>query len=482
MRHNRNNFIVSDSAFESGAIPYDENLLERARVQWQFGDWLSLAKIERQALQHHPDRAKLALLACAGHLQLGNIEGARKFMQLALDWGCNRKLFTQILVAGVHNSLGRACAQSGKYSRALRHLEQSVHLGAGGGDTRLLVRARSSEQFMQLGLKVPENQDKKLPNNATNFEKLEIKETPKISPISVERFFSANQEGRQGSLSNFRECLIKKFVDEPIPDFACTCVSHRGKDFWFVHFLNDYIPLKMAERNQFYETAFLNLLARLYQPGKLIVDVGANIGNHTIFFAGVMNASVVAFEPQEHNYEILVANIYLNRLESKVDARKKALGECSRIVSLVQAIPDNYGSFTADLTQIPKSIDTSLSQEYADIQLTTLDTELDLYKKNVSIIKLDIEGMELHALRGAIEVISESLPVIAVECFTKLMYQKVKDFLSVFEYFVLDSTNATPTFIFLTNKNPHHLLMLTRYLEISSVGKFSSNATFNELK
>jgi hypothetical protein len=50
-------------------VPIDENLLERARTQWQFGDWPSLAAISRDALQHHPDLPKLALLAVALRLQ-----------------------------------------------------------------------------------------------------------------------------------------------------------------------------------------------------------------------------------------------------------------------------------------------------------------------------------------------------------------------------------------------------------------------------
>jgi len=42
-------------------VPCDENPLKRARTQWQFGDWQSLAQLDRATLQHHPDRAKLAL-------------------------------------------------------------------------------------------------------------------------------------------------------------------------------------------------------------------------------------------------------------------------------------------------------------------------------------------------------------------------------------------------------------------------------------
>ena len=53
----------------SRLVPYDETLLERARVQWQFGDWDSLAALDRVTLQHHPERGRLALLAAAGYLQ-----------------------------------------------------------------------------------------------------------------------------------------------------------------------------------------------------------------------------------------------------------------------------------------------------------------------------------------------------------------------------------------------------------------------------
>ncbi|MCX7092886.1 MAG: BNR-4 repeat-containing protein [Methylobacter sp.] len=134
------------------AIPYDENLLEQARVQWQFGDWESLAKLERDILQHHPDRAKLALLAAAGHIQQGNAQSARQFTQLAQEWGCSKKLISQILIAGVHNSLGCAAAVNRDGQRALRHFEFALDAGAPAGEIRLLTQARLGEQLGRLGL------------------------------------------------------------------------------------------------------------------------------------------------------------------------------------------------------------------------------------------------------------------------------------------------------------------------------------------
>ncbi|ADH86530.1 hypothetical protein [Desulfurivibrio alkaliphilus] len=59
-------------------VPYDETLLERSRTQWQFGDWQSLAQINRDRLQHHPDRAKPALPAAPGHLQCGTTAEAHR--------------------------------------------------------------------------------------------------------------------------------------------------------------------------------------------------------------------------------------------------------------------------------------------------------------------------------------------------------------------------------------------------------------------
>ncbi len=136
-------------------VAYDENLLERSRTQWQFGDWASLAKLERSTLQHHPDRAKLALLAAAGHQQLGNLPAVRQFTQLALEWGCGKKLASQLLIAGVHNTLGRAAGLDHGQERALQHFERAISVAMPGADQRLLARARAGEELAQLGLPAP---------------------------------------------------------------------------------------------------------------------------------------------------------------------------------------------------------------------------------------------------------------------------------------------------------------------------------------
>jgi FkbM family methyltransferase len=389
----------------------------------------------------------------------------------------------QVVAAGVHNSLGRALAQAGNRNSAFTHFEKAIRLGAPTSDTRLITQARAGEQLVQLGLSPRVNQFGEISlENPRADTAIEFSPDTRFqeSPIPVEMFFSDNDEDRKKSLDELKKSILQSSVTVNLPDLAWVFVSHRNKKFFFAHFAEDYIPGKMAEKNLFYEAPFLNLLARLYQPGKLIIDGGANIGNHSIFFAGVMGAPVIAFEPQPHNFTFLLSNVCLNHLQNKIDVRRTAIGDRVGQVELAQAISNNYGTFTSDMSLVQGGEDPGDGVKKFEVNISPLDDELANFCHMVSIIKLDLEGMELSALLGAKQIIIESMPVIAVECFTKSIYQSVKDFLATFDYFVIDSTNATPTFIFLSRKNPAHLEKLAKYLETSSVGKFSSNKSFNE--
>lgn len=142
----RNLDLISQQ--ESGL--YDKNILERSRTLWQFGDWHSLASIKMESLQHHPDCARLSLLAASGYAQLGDIENARYFARLAQNLGCEKKLIVQIFAAGVYNNLGRAAIYSGQQARAQKHFESAIATGMPCSETRLLAKARFTEQFKQI--------------------------------------------------------------------------------------------------------------------------------------------------------------------------------------------------------------------------------------------------------------------------------------------------------------------------------------------
>lgn len=152
---NSNGVVDAIELSHQGHVPvHDEYLLERARTQWQFGDWQSLASLNKDTLQHHPDRATLALLAASGLQQVGDAEQARAYTHLAKEWGCSKKLITQLLIAGVHNSIGRAAVLAGERSRAVRHFEAALAAGTPGADIKLLTQARLNQQMNQLSIDI----------------------------------------------------------------------------------------------------------------------------------------------------------------------------------------------------------------------------------------------------------------------------------------------------------------------------------------
>lgn len=133
-------------------VPFDEYLLERARLQWHLGDWDGLAAIERSMIQQHPERAKLALLVGAALQQAGEEAKAASFIRTARDWGCSKRLVAQILIAGVHNSLARAAIISGAHEQAEEHFRLAVTSGSPGIDLPLLAQMRALKEMQRMGL------------------------------------------------------------------------------------------------------------------------------------------------------------------------------------------------------------------------------------------------------------------------------------------------------------------------------------------
>lgn len=129
------------------AVPYDENLLERARTQWQFGDWESLALLDQENLQRHPDRAKLALMAASGHQGLGDIGSARRLIRAAQDWGIHPKLVNRMVLAGAYDTLAKAAHAAGKTERVAKSVRSSISLGAPNTDIKIITSLRINKLY-----------------------------------------------------------------------------------------------------------------------------------------------------------------------------------------------------------------------------------------------------------------------------------------------------------------------------------------------
>jgi len=129
----------------------DEATLARAKTHWFFGEWHQLTALDIDLLHTHPDRDRFALLIASAHQQLGEHEKARTYTRMSLNWGCPPRVVAQLLIAGVHNTLGRAAALNQDESRIAHHFEASV-AAIGTKDTALVSHARSVREMARMGL------------------------------------------------------------------------------------------------------------------------------------------------------------------------------------------------------------------------------------------------------------------------------------------------------------------------------------------
>jgi FkbM family methyltransferase len=198
---------------------------------------------------------------------------------------------------------------------------------------------------------------------------------------------------------------------------------------------NDHIQRIIAESGRFYEQDMLEHCRSSLQPGDVVVDGGAFIGNHTLFYANICEARVVAFEPNPESFNVLKANIVLNGVDDRVTAYQLGLGGESGRARLLAAVDAN--------NQGMSSLQLARSGEVEVVRLD--DVELP---GPLRLLKVDVEGMEVSVLRGAAQTIQRDRPLLYVECASPISFGRVVHLMSGWGYAATAQFNATATVLF----------------------------------
>tara|TARA_R110002050_G_scaffold231229_1_gene366977 strand:+ start:98 stop:1012 length:915 start_codon:yes stop_codon:yes gene_type:complete len=146
------------------------------------------------------------------------------------------------------------------------------------------------------------------------------------------------------------------------------------------------------------------------KPGTIAIDVGANLGAHTIsMLKGVgKTGKVIAFEPQDRTRASLTRT--LKNLGSNVRVSDKIVYSKNGKVRFAS----NMTGMSRVLTESEKPPSKKWNVSEA-VPAITLDTFLSNNIKPVSIIKIDVEGSELEVLKGAKKLIKKWRPTIFLE-------------------------------------------------------------------
>jgi FkbM family methyltransferase len=148
--------------------------------------------------------------------------------------------------------------------------------------------------------------------------------------------------------------------------------------------------------------------------GSLVVDVGANLGWFTVY-AAKRGCRVVAFEPCQAVLELLDKNIALNQVEDLVRVERLALYDSRARMARTPELLEMYESDSFDPSTCKNCGALMLIPEAAGAyEARTLDS---FGLEGVALLKTDAQGCDLAILRGAVETIKRSHPVICYESF-----------------------------------------------------------------
>ena len=179
----------------------------------------------------------------------------------------------------------------------------------------------------------------------------------------------------------------------------------------------------------------------------IYIDVGASIGNHTLFMANVMKAEAVyAFEPVGKHYKWLRRNLAHNRL-TNVHTFNFALSdeEGKGYICYAPHLRHQTGGMMSGEfhRERPAHVSTEAAQA---ITLNSLPYQLP---EEITWMKLDCEGSEPAVLRGASEILGEKrIEFISAECRTLPEFDEVSKILDFYEYELIQSgLNHTPTYV-----------------------------------
>ncbi|MBL0310279.1 MAG: FkbM family methyltransferase [Bacteroidetes bacterium] len=247
------------------------------------------------------------------------------------------------------------------------------------------------------------------------------------------------------------------FVTKPLHDFFTKYYSTNPEKAWRTISLNGY-RLKVNASYRMgalvywrgaHEWAPMFLLNEILKPGMTLYDVGANMGEFTMYAAHLIGSKgrVVSFEPMKETYQLLEENISLNQYQDRISPFNIALSDKKGEADLFAASEVNaVGSHEDGLHTLFGTQERSSFLH--KIQLEKMDELLESnHLPTPDVIKIDVEGSELFALKGATKILEQFHPKIIME-FSKenceaagYTQNDLLDFLSKFGYQFLTIEN-----------------------------------------
>jgi len=198
---------------------------------------------------------------------------------------------------------------------------------------------------------------------------------------------------------------------------------------------------------RFYETQRNGLLNHIYQTelkGGKYIDIGASVGNHSLFFANVMKGEVISFEPQADSFYHLQENMELNSFLNPL--YRVALGLREGFVNMTKHSDTNVGMYQVN------------ENDNGDTILCPLDNFADIVK-GYDVIKIDVEHYNKELLTGAKNVLTRGSGLVYIEAETPDVLKVTDRIMAEYDYERMANLvlNHTPTYLYTKKRKKHYV-------------------------
>jgi len=154
-----------------------------------------------------------------------------------------------------------------------------------------------------------------------------------------------------------------------------------------------------------YEEEYQQVLASFRRPDSIFLDIGANLGVFSLRLAPMMRQGhVYAFEPNPKIHELFDRSVHLNGLRHWIDIFQ--MGASDRDLDMFLSVPDGHAGGATVAHALPGSAAHSAATG-GRIRVSTIDKMLHDVDQ-FHLAKIDVEGHELHALRGMSRLLARS--------------------------------------------------------------------------
>lgn len=208
---------------------------------------------------------------------------------------------------------------------------------------------------------------------------------------------------------------LSKAIQQLLSEFLADILLKRARFYrksrpQLAVFAHDFIGLEINIYGR-YEHRELEVLSRLIaglDRSSLVLDVGANIGNHTLFFVGEGFERVHAFEPNPRTVRLLQFNT-----EGCPQVCVHSIGLSGKNGTLEATIPlTNVGGASLEFGHQKVH---AAEAERVSFKVERFD-DLPLANHPVGLIKIDVEGHEPEVIEGMMEMLRRDGPLIVFEC------------------------------------------------------------------